>query len=93
MEMQKNQKELYLITVPDGESFSYKIEPYELINFLGVRISMLQEYSFVNKIGETYKLYKTKEGNWYDILEEELTEKTTIVRLLKGAIEKLEENE
>lgn len=33
-------------------------------------------------------MYKTTEGNWYDISEEVAFERNTVLRLLKGAVEK-----
>jgi len=74
----------------EQQYFTYKIEPYKLTNFLGAHVAVLQEYSIQNKAGEVFKLYKTIEGNWYDISEEVSIERNTVLRLLKGAIEENE---
>ena len=38
------------------------------------------------------KLYKTKEGNWYDIEEAKIDTEKGILRMLKSAIEAKENN-
>ena len=71
--------------------FYYTIKPYELTNTLGNIIAVLQEYNFTKKDNDsdqfTCKLYKTKEGNWYDIEETKTVEKSAILRMLKSAID------
>ncbi len=90
MEMKENSADLYQIILPDQRTFAYKIEPYELTNFLGAQVAVLQEYSIQNKAGEIYKLYKTAEGNWYDIAEEIESARNVLLRMLKSAIDKNE---
>lgn len=84
------------ITLEDNSQFYYTISPYELTNALGNIIAVLQEYNFTKKdndIGEfSCKLYKTKEGNWYDIEVAEIVIEKGILRLLKSAID-AKENE
>jgi hypothetical protein len=82
------------ITLEDSTRFYYTITPYELKNSLGNVVAMLQEYDFTKKEDTStpfnFKLYKTKEGNWYDIEEAgTITEKTTL-RMLKSAIDSKE---
>ena len=59
------------ITLEDNSQFYYTISPYELTNALGNIIAVLQEYNFIkndeNNGQFCCKLYRTKEGNWYDI--------------------------
>ena len=79
------------ITLEDNSQFYYTIKSYELTNALGNIIAVLQEYNFTkdgdNNSEFTCKLYRTKEGNWYDIEESNTAENTTILRALKLAID------
>lgn len=79
------------ITLEDNSQFYYTIAPYELTNALGNIIAILQEYNFTKKDDNnghfSCKLYKTKEGNWYDIEEVKTTENNAILRALKLAID------
>ena len=79
------------IDLEDNSQFYYTISPYELTNALGSIIAILKEYKFT-KMGDntgqfTCKLYKTKEGNWYDIEEAKMLAEKTILRMLKSAID------
>lgn len=60
----------------------FTIKPYELTNTLGNGIAVLQEHNFEKKdnINDQFscKLYKTKEGNWYDKEETKTVEKSAI---------------
>jgi hypothetical protein len=55
------------IFLEDGSLFSYTIKKVEITNILGAAIAILDEYTITNSSGESYKLYKTNEGNWYDV--------------------------
>jgi hypothetical protein len=80
------------IILEDGSHFYYTTNPYELKNALGNTIALLQEYNFTKKEEPhpfTCKLYKTKEGNWYDIEEAKIGEQK-ILRMLKSAIDSKE---
>ena len=82
------------ITIEDNSQYYYTISSYELTNALGSTIAVLQEYNFTQKDVPnpfTCKLYKTKEGNWYDIDEIKIDEKK-ILRMLKSAIDTKENN-
>ena len=84
------------ITLEDNSQFYYTIKPYELINALGSIIAVLQEYNFTKKDDNNEqffcKLYKTKDGNWYDIEEAKIIAKNNILRMLKSAIDAEENN-
>jgi hypothetical protein len=84
------------ITLEDNSLFYYTIKPYELTNALGNIIAVLQEYNFTKKDDNngqfSCKLYKTKEGNWYDIEVAKIVTEKGILRLLKSAID-AEEND
>ena len=79
------------ITIEDNSQFYYTISPYELTNALGSIIAVLQEYNFTKNDDESNqfscKLYRTKEGNWYDIEAAKLVNEKSILRLLKSTIE------
>jgi hypothetical protein len=84
------------INLEDNSQFYYTINPYELTNALGSNIAILQEYNFT-KMGNSNeqfscKLYKTKEGNWYDIEEAKIGTEKSILRMLKSAIDAQENN-
>lgn len=53
----------------NNSRFSYTIKQVEITNILGTAVAVLDEYFITNSAGENYKLYKTKEGNWYDVPE------------------------
>ena len=79
------------IILEDNSQFYYTITPYELTNALGSIIAVLQEYNFT-KMGDNNgqfpcKLYRTKEGNWYDIEEAKIVTEKSILRMLKSAID------
>jgi hypothetical protein len=79
------------ITLEDNSQFYYTISPYELTNALGNIIAILQEYNFTKKDDNntqfSCKLYRTKEGNWYDIEGAKIVAEKGILRLLKSAID------
>ena len=79
------------ITLEDNSQFYYTVSPYELTNALGNIIAVLQEYNFTknddNNGQFSCKLYRTKEGNWYDIEVTKIVTEKGILRLLKSAIE------
>jgi hypothetical protein len=96
--MREALKHLYSnqITLEDNSQFYYTINPYELTNALGNIVTVLQEYNFTKKDNNTgqflCKLYKTKEGNWYDIDEAKRNTEKGILRMLKSAVD-AKENE
>lgn len=79
------------INLEDNSQFYYTISPYELTNALGSIIAVLQEYNFTkmddNNSQFSCKLYRTKEGNWYDMEEAKIDSKKAVLRMLKSAIE------
>lgn len=75
------------IVLEDGTAFMYTVEPFEIKNILGQTAAVLDEYSFTQKAGiEVYKLYRTSDGNWYDMNTEMQTEKMSVLRQLKAAL-------
>ncbi len=82
-------KELIL---DNGDHYLYTIQPYEMKNVLGTVVALLKEYSFTQKgTSETFKLYRTKEGNWYNLDENKDTIQTRLFLEIKTAISVYEE--
>ena len=79
------------INLEDNSQFYYTTTPYELTNALGNIIAVLQQYNFTKKDdnnGQFFcKLYKTKDGNWYDIEEAKILAQKAVLRMLKSAID------
>lgn len=77
-------KELML---EDGNCYLYTILQYEMKNVLGAVVALLDEYCFIQKgTSETFKLYRTKEGNWYNLDENTDTTQTQLFLEIKTAI-------
>jgi hypothetical protein len=85
------------VVLEDGSVFYYSISPYELKNALGNSIAVLQEYNFTKKGDESgqnsCRLYKTKDGNWYDFEDSKTGVEKGLLRLLKSAIDSKQSNE
>lgn len=69
MEMELIDAEKQHIILEDGSQYFYTVKPVQIANALGTAVAVLDEYFITNSSGETYRLYKTNEGNWYDISE------------------------
>ena len=79
------------IILENGGHYFYDNQPYEMKNILGAVVAVLDEYSFIKKgSAETYKLYKTKDGNWYDISDWIPVNNTPTLRELKIVINMME---
>lgn len=82
------------VTLENNTRFSYTISPYELRNSLGAVVAILQQYNFTRSDindGALYcRLYKTKEGYWYDISDDEMVADKNILRMLKTALDNQE---
>jgi hypothetical protein len=88
--MNGNHPELIIdsIMLEDQSSYIFSIRSVEITNFLGSVIGILQEYSFSGVNGENYKLYKTKEGNWYETDDKSSPSNSNVLRALKLAIDR-----
>lgn len=67
MEIGIKTEDIAALILRDGSQFSYTIKQVEVTNILGATVAVLDEYFITNAAGENHKLYKTKEGNWYDM--------------------------
>ena len=75
------------IILSDNSKFFYTISPFEMTDVLGHVVAILQEYTFI-KIDKdnnelSYKLYRTKDGTWYEINSIKGSEENNILRQLK----------
>jgi hypothetical protein len=81
------------IVLDNNQRFHYTVHPFEMKNSLGKVIALLQEYEIIDSSvvpdQSFYKLYKTREGNWYEI-ESENSKPDKIIRQLKSAINSVE---
>lgn len=85
MEMDIKTEEIKEIVLDDNSLFSYTIKQVEITNILGTAVAVLDEYFITNSAGENYKLYKTKECNWYDVPEANKgVDKGVLLRLKLG---------
>ena len=85
---------IHKIVLEDNSQYYYSTEPFELTNVLGNVVAVLQEYHFT-KCGDndnqfSCKLYKTREGNWYEISEPASHAEYNILRSLKTSIDREE---
>ena len=83
-----------VVLIADGIRFYYSKNTVEITNALSTIVAVLQEYLVVNSTpkngGIICKLYKTKEGNWYDKADEKIAIDKQLLRQLKSAIDKKE---
>ena len=73
------------LILEDKSQYYYSIKPVEICNSLGAVIAALLEYSISNNTSQNFKLYTTKEGNWYDIPEANPTSEKALLMSLKLA--------
>ena len=82
---------LQQITLEDNSTYYYSVEPYEMMNALGMAIAPLREFKIFRNGEENepvfYKLYKTKEGSWYEISSLQPSIDYSILRKLKTGID------
>jgi hypothetical protein len=87
MEMDIKTEQIKEIVLADNSRFSYTIKQVEITNILGAAVAVLDEYFITDSAGETYKLYKTKEGNWYDLPEANKGVDNSVLMALKLGID------
>lgn len=85
MEMDIKKEEIKEIVLSDSSRFFYSIKQVQITNILGAAVAVLDEYFITNAAGEKCRLYKTDEGNWYDVPEENKgVDKDVLLRLKLG---------
>ena len=77
----------------NGLLYTYSIKPVDITNALGAVMATLTEYNLTGSAGDNILLYRTKEGNWYDMKQPGSAFKNAIMQALKSAIDKLENTE
>ena len=70
--------------------YTYYIQPYVLKNALGFAIALLDEYVVWDSSSNYYKLYRTTDGNWYDMDGVNPGNRIAVISALKVAIEERE---
>ncbi|HLP38948.1 hypothetical protein [Lacibacter sp.] len=75
------------VVLDDGRKFQYVIYMVEVMNALGAVAAVLKEYLITSEDGSSYKSYKTKEGNWYDLDVQNNPPEQIILQRLKRAID------
>jgi len=96
--MQKilDDNQLEEVILSNNTRFFYSTRSMELTNAIGAIVAVLKEYNFMpaeNQHGEPIcKLYKTEEGNWYDMPAAPVTRASLILWQLKSAIDQKEAN-
>lgn len=75
------------ITLDDGVKYQYVISQVEVQNALGAVVAVLDQWIITDEAGNLYKLYQTKEGNWYDLDAERNTIQQAVLQRLKRAID------
>ena len=82
------------IILDNNRIYYYIVRPFDLIDTVGNCIAILQEYIFTKSCENTeeifYKLYKTKDGTWYEINDMNLLGDYHDRWLLKTAIDAFE---
>jgi len=87
MEGEVKDKQNNSIILNGKSDYYYTVKRVEITNILGSVSAVLNEYFITNNSGENYKLYKTKEGNWFDVSEENSNGNKGTIRALKSAID------
>lgn len=77
----------------NGLLYSYIIQDAQITNALGAVIATLTEYKLSGSAGDSISLYKTSEGNWYDMKQADSLFKNAIMVALKTAIDQKEKME
>ena len=74
------------LILEDKSQYFYSIKSVEICNSLGAVMATLVEYVISNHTSQNYKLYRTKEGNWYDVPDVNPTSEKALLMFLKMAI-------
>jgi len=92
MEMESKEVIKAQLILEDKSQYFYSIKSVEICNSLGAVMATLLEYYISNHTSQTYKLYKTKEGNWYEIPDANPTSEKALLMSLKLAINSQEKS-
>ena len=77
----------------NGLFYTYTIQDAAITNALGTVIATLTEYKLTGSAGDTISLFRTTEGNWYDMKQSDSPFKNAIMAALKTAIDQKEKTE
>ena len=91
MQLSTGSAQLEELVLPGGNRFLYSLHPFELKNAVGAVVAILREYRFAAIGPEATQtpmsLYKTDEGNWYDMPAAPVTRANLLLWQLKSAID------
>lgn len=91
MILEENVATTNYVILEDNSQYSYTVHPFELRNALGNIVAVLKEFVFTKSQDSAehncYKLYQTKEGNWYDIADLKSPVEYNLLRRLKTAMD------
>jgi len=71
-------------------AYTYYIQPFVLKNALGFAIALMDEYVIWDSSSNYYKLYRTTDGNWYDLDGVNIHNSGAVILALKVAIQERE---
>lgn len=74
----------------NGLVYSYSVGTAAITNPLGNVIATLTEYTLTGNAGDVITLYRTEEGNWYEMKQSDSPFKNAIMMALKSAIDEKE---
>jgi hypothetical protein len=77
----------------NGLVYNYTIQDAEITNALGAVMAILTEYKLSGSAGDSISLYRTKEGNWYEMKQSDAPFKNAMMATLKTAIDRKEKKE
>lgn len=75
------------IVISADKQFNYTTQPVEIKNALGIPVALLSEYSIFQNEQLYFKLYKTDEGNWFELPDTIPSSYTALVNTIKIAID------
>ncbi|HTL08889.1 MAG TPA: hypothetical protein VL307_11545 [Chitinophagaceae bacterium] len=94
MQLSTGSAQLEELVLPGGSRFQYSVHPFELKNAVGAVVAVLREYRFTTVLQDgaqpPMSLYKTEEGNWYDMPAAPVTRANLLLWQLKSAIDSKE---
>ena len=87
MNKEVNQEEIIEFVLSDSSRIAYTVKQVEMTNILGKSVAVLEEYSVSFETGEICKLFRTTEGNWYDMPDTNKAVNRRKIMFLKVAFE------
>lgn len=80
------------VILPDNSRYYYSIKPVEINNILRTGVIALMEYSVIGEADKNFILYRTTDGNWYDIPGIRMPVEYPVLAFIKLAIDLKDRN-